>query len=133
MEKEQLVDNRLEKRLKRIRLPQGTKPMNMRTHYVCARNNGGFDNFIPMVSASLEKIIDIAFPLSTLPKEIEYRTEDGQCDDLIAFYVHSEFRSDGFAYEIDYFLSTGDGGLRCMDDPVPDGRVNNVSISRRAL
>ena len=86
-----------------------------------------------MVSASLEKIAETILPRSELPEAIEYRTDDGRCLDAIAFYVHAEFQADGFLHEIDYFLYTGDGGLRRVDDPVPDGGVENVKIYGRAL
>lgn len=133
MAKESMADKRIEKEFGKIKLPQGSKPQNAKTRYVCTRDESGWEEFIPMAAASLERIVDIVLPSADLPEEVDFQVEDGQCLDLIALYVHSEFEADGFAYEIDYFLGTGAGGMRIIGDPVPDGWVDDVKILRQPL
>ena len=77
----------------------------------------------------LGEIIGRAFPGEELPAVITYSESSIPACDAILYRVAADFGlGEGFA-SVSFTFNTGEGGLRCIDDPVPPPSIGSVRVT----
>jgi hypothetical protein len=77
----------------------------------------------------LGEIIDQAFPGEELPAIITYSGSRIPACDAILYKVVAEFGLGGGMASVSFDFDTGEGGLGCVDDPVPPPSISSVQAT----
>lgn len=77
----------------------------------------------------LGEIINQAFPGEDLPATISYSSTRIPACDAILYEVGTDFEVGEGIASVSFTFNTGEGGLRCIDAPVPPPSVSNIHLT----
>lgn len=82
-----------------------------------------------MVANAIDEVLARALPVNLVPTVLSFDTCEVPACDAMLLNVSCEFEIRGFKFEFEMGLNTGEGGLRCIDDPEPEPFVTNATLT----
>ena len=101
------------------KFPTGANPSERDYRYA-------YDN---MVANAIGEILARALPANLVPTVLSFDACEIPACDAMLLTVNCEFEICGFGLELEMELDTGEGRLRCVDDPQPEPSVTSAALT----
>lgn len=82
-----------------------------------------------MVANAIGEVLARALPANLVPSMLSFDTCEVPACDAMLLSVSCEFEVRGFGFELEMKLDTGEGRLRCVDDPQPKPSVTSATLT----
>ena len=82
-----------------------------------------------MVANAIGEILARALPANLVPTALSFDSCEVPACDAMLLTVSCEFEICGFGFELGMELDTGEGRLRCVDDPEPEPFVTSATLT----